>query len=322
MKRLVFAITAMAVLWSGYWFVQAYSLRSGIEGWFDARRADGWAAEYSDMSVRGFPNRLDVTFTDLTLANPETKTAWDAPMFQMLSLVYNPGHWIFAFAEDQSLSTPEGAYQITSDGLRASLVTEGDRILRGNLEAQVLNIAGPVDLAMAGLTFGIAADETKPERLRIGLNAAAIAGSQGALAPALSDKIDEIALQAEITFDQIWTKDALKTGKPQPRKIKLPLAEYRADDLELKATADWDVDTKGRLDGSATLRAVNWRALLDEAKGAGDLPSGVADVLTETLGVIAGLSGNKKALDLKFTFNEGRVALGILPLGNAPRIRF
>ncbi len=322
MKRLFFAIVAVALLWSGYWVFQAYSLRNSLEHWFEARQEDGWEASYSDLAVRGFPNRLDVTFTDLVLANPDNQTVWEAPFFQMFSLVYTPGHWIFAWPDTQTLGTKDGTYQITSEGLRASLVTEDDRILRTNLEAAILNISGPTDLAMAGLNFGVAAEEETPNRLRIGLSAQSIASSRGALGLTTADKLDEVTLRTEMTFDKVWTKNALKGDKPQPTRINLPLAEYKAGKLELKATGEWDVDSKGRLDGIGTLRAVNWRDMLDNATSNGDLPEGLAGLLSDSIGLVASLSGNKKTLDLTFSFDKGKISMGILPLGNAPKIRF
>ncbi|WGW04351.1 DUF2125 domain-containing protein [Tropicibacter oceani] len=321
MKRLVLAISVAAILYAGFWALQAHNLRSGLERWFAERQQDGWDASYSDLSVRGFPNRLDVTLTDLVLANPDNQTTWRAPFFQMFSLVYRPEHWIFAWPDNQTVTTEAGEHQISSDGLRASLVIQDDRILRSNLEAVVLNISGPTNLAMAGLNLGVAVDDADPRLMRIGLNAAAIAGASGTLGPAPDGKIDEITLRAEVSFDEVWTRDALKSDKPQPTRIVLPLAEYKANKLELKATGDWEVDNKGRLDGTATLRAVNWRELLEGAGAAGDLPEGLADFLTQTMGLVASLSGNKTTLDLTFGFNDGNVSLGIIPLGKAPRIR-
>ncbi|WP_425101743.1 DUF2125 domain-containing protein [Tropicibacter sp. S64] len=320
MKRLLAVILAAAALYSGYWFWQAQALRGQIEDWFEARRGDGWEASYADLSVQGFPNRLDVTFDDLLLANPETGSVWEAPFFQMFSLVYKPDHWIFAWPDTQEVTVKSDSYRITSEGLRASLITDGDRILRSNVEAKTLNVSGLHDFAVAGLNIGVAADEVEPKVMRLGLTAAALAGKAGTLGPSRS--VDEVTVRAEVTFDEVWTKDALRKDKPQPVAVKLPLAEYHADGLTLKATGDWDVDDMGRLDGTGTLRAENWRALLDNAEGAGDLPGEVATVLRETLGLIAGLSGNKKTLDLTFSFDRGAVSLGIIPLGKAPRLRF
>ena len=319
MKRLVFAVLAAAVLWSGYWFLQSWQLRGALEGWFEDRRQDGWEASYSDLAIRGFPNRLDVTLSDLTLANPNNGRVWRAPFFQMLSLVYNPDHWILAWPETQTLATPDGEYVIDSQGLRASVVTDGPVILRANLESEVLNIAGPHDLAVAGLNAGIAVDEADAETLRIGLDATSIAGSQGALAH--TGTVDALTLRARVRFDSAWTRDALKETKPQPVHIDLAQADYRADRLQLMAAGNWDVDAQGRLDGTATLRAVNWRDLLDSARNSGDLPDSVADFLTDSLGLIAQLSGNRETLDLDFRFNRGAISLGIIPLGQAPRIR-
>ena len=79
MRALLAVILVATGLWAGYWVIGSRTTHSAFEGWFDARRAEGWVAETSSLGVQGFPNRFDVVFEDLILADPATGLAWEAP---------------------------------------------------------------------------------------------------------------------------------------------------------------------------------------------------------------------------------------------------
>ncbi|MGR3495326.1 DUF2125 domain-containing protein [Citreimonas sp.] len=317
MKRLAFVVVAAALAWAGFWFWSAHALRGEIEDWFDARRAEGWQADYTGLFVRGFPNRLDATFTDLALADPDTGLAWNAPFFQVLQLVYRPDHAILVFPETQTVSNEGDVYAIDADGLRASVVLgDGDTVQRAGLEADVLNVDGPGhDLALAGLTAGLAAVDEAAQVYRIGISADAAAGGVA------GGSADGLALQATIGFDRPWTRDALESGRPQPVTLDLRTAEYRKAELFLRLAGDLDIDEAGRASGELALRAENWRALLDAAVEAGRLPASLADTLEQGLNLIAQLSGNSDTLDLPLRFDDGMVRIGPVPIGEAPRLR-
>ena len=100
--RLLLAVIVIAALgWSAYWVIGQRGLEQGLADWFEARRAEGWVAETSDLRVRGFPNRFDTGFSDLLLADPETGLAWEAPYFQLSALSYRPNHVIAVWPEEQ-----------------------------------------------------------------------------------------------------------------------------------------------------------------------------------------------------------------------------
>ena len=83
MRKLLILVLMAALGWSIYWIVGSEGSRAAFQGWFDQRRADGWVADYSDLTVQGFPNRFDATFTDLSLADPGTGLAWDLSLIHI-----------------------------------------------------------------------------------------------------------------------------------------------------------------------------------------------------------------------------------------------
>ena len=313
-KKLLFAVIVAALAWSGFWFVSVHFERKAIDSWMEARRAEGWTATYEDISFQGFPNRVDARLSGLVLESPEG-LRWETPFVDIYRLVYNFGHEIVAFPPQMSLTTELGETEITSDGMRASFIHEGDIVVRANFESKTLNLTGATTAALAGLTASLTRDEGEDTSYRIAVGADAIASSGGRVAD---------AIRLDAGFD---TDLPLRVGKqagphPQPMRVNLRLAEYKVDDLQLKVAGDVDVDDDGRLDGQVTVKAVNWREMIDMARQSGQLPEGMAKALEDGLGLVAGLSGNRDTLDLPLTLDRGVARLGPIPLGEAPRLRF
>jgi hypothetical protein len=320
-KRLLILVLAAALGWSAFWVWQARGLRAETASWFEDRRAEGWAASFEALSLRGFPNRLDLTVEGLRLADPETRIVWEAPFVQILRLVYDPGHVILAFADNQTIAVAGRRHALSSDGLRASIVTRDGRIARANLEADVLNVEGPDRaLALAGLAGALQRVEGLQRAYRLGLSAEAAAFGEGGALPRPVNA-DGLQLQAEVIFDREWTPEALSGPRPQPERIDLRLAEYRIGDLVLRLTGAMDVDSLGRADGRLDIRAENWRAAMDTARETGSLPDWLSDTLEGGLGLMAQLSGRADTVDVTITLDDGQMTAGLIPLGPAPRLR-
>lgn len=315
MKRLIWVVVLAAVGWAGWWFWAAQTLRHDVETWFQDRQADGWIASYSDLSVRGFPNRLDLTLDELTLANPQTKIMWEVPFFQILSLSYEPTHKILVFPDIQAVTTSDGYHEVTSEGLRASVVmTEDGQIERINAEAQVLNWDG---VALAGTNAAL--HRQKEALYKFAFSADSIVRADGNLTPLSEGRVERTKASTLITFDKDWTVASLKEDRPQPTHIHVSLMSYQLAALDLNLAGKLDVDAEGRASGELTLRAVNWQDALEDARIGEHIPGGVTEKLVQGLSVVAGLKGRSDTLDLDLTLQDGQMSLGLIPLGPAPR---
>src|SRR5690606_13559785 len=186
LMRLLLAIVIIAAAaWAGYWFIGSSALRSGITAWFDARESEGWVADYSKISVRGFPNRFDTNLTDVDLQDPVSGLGWQAPFFQVFSLSYKPYHVIAVWPHEQRILAPEGAYKLSSTDMRASLVLEASTKFapkRSTLTAENLawvpeNGPGAISAAVLTLAGERAGDnpETGDPRYHLGLVAEEVA---------------------------------------------------------------------------------------------------------------------------------------------------
>ncbi|UMA63872.1 DUF2125 domain-containing protein [Roseivivax marinus] len=319
MRLLAALIVVAALAWSGLWAVQAWIARGAIEDWAEAQRAAGWEVSYSDLDVGGFPNRVDVRMSDLAVANPEAGWAWEAPFLQAFRLVYKLDHFIFAFPERQVVSTPEGTWQVDSEGLRASLVLRsGTELGRLHVEADSLvaedEEGGRTEIDDLRGAFDRVEDTAPIYRLSVAAETGLGDGPEDG-----GTRDPDIALRADVTFD---AAPALDSGPVRPVRIEIDRAEYAFEAARLRLDGDVDVDGDGRLSGDVSLLAENWQALLDEAVDDGRLEPDAAETLEGVLGLVARIRGSSDTLDVGLRLEDGAAYLGPVPLGQAPRLRF
>nr|WP_255723170.1 DUF2125 domain-containing protein [Thalassobius sp. Cn5-15] len=316
------------MLWAAYWGVGAQGVKSGASTWFDARRSEGWVAETSDIRVAGFPNRFDVTLSDLILADPDTGWAWQTSFFQLLALSYKPNHIIAIWPNEQELATPFATYQISSDRMQASVVTAGTAVAldRVNLAADMLQITGPSGdgTAMTALRAALMAEDDKSYRFALSADDLAPARTFKTLVDIddhLPGALSSFSADLRMSFDALWDRHALEQSRPQPTALTVTLAEAKWGELELALAGDLAIDELGWATGKLVVKARNWREIVQMAVAAGALTPDWAQTLSGGLEVVAGLSGNPNTLDLPLTFAGETLFFGPLPLGPAPNFR-
>jgi hypothetical protein len=329
MKRLFFVLLTLALLWSGYWFVGSQGLNAGLSQWFDDRRAEGWQAEYTDLAVRGFPNRFDATFSDLALADPDTGLSYELPFFQLLTLSYQPNHIIAVWPPSQQIATPTDKFELASTGMRASLVLDPGISMplnRANLESGALAMTS----LGTGETATMEALNLAIQRVTGDTTAYRMAVSADGLAPSvplrlqvdpgnlLPDRLTALRADIIVTFDRPWDIGAIESARPQPTLIDVTLAEAHWGDLHLQMAGKMSVDSTGQPTGKIVIKARNWRDILHLATAAGAMPQALADTIEQGLGLLAQLSGNAKTLDIPLDLSGGQMWLGPIPIGPSP----
>ena len=186
--------------------------------------------------------------------------------------------------------------------------------------------AGDLELAAgSGATMGMIQDDAVPEAYSIVLDIPDFAPAQRVRRlmggeDSLPDTFDALRMKMDVVFDRPWDRSALELTRPQPRRIDLRLAEVAWGPLRISASGGFDVDAGGVPEGKLSIRAENWREMLQMAETAGALPRAAAQSAERALGFLAGLGGKREALDIQLNVTGGVVALGPLPLGPAPRL--
>lgn len=333
MRILLTLVLTVTVAWSGYWYLGSAGVQSGFALWFDERRADGWVADYSELDVKGYPNRFDTTFTDLDLADPGTGLAWKVPFFQILALSYQPNHVIAVWPGEQLIATPLQKYNLTSADMRASLVVEPTPALaldRATLTAETLLITpqqANEGTKIKALTLAV---ERTPvdaaPSYRLGLSADGFAPSlpwRVQIDPkgTLPETLDALSADLTVTFDKPWDRSAIEQARPQPQSIRVKLAEARWGQLQLQAAGRVTVDGAGIPAGTITIKARNWREILELAVKSGALPPGLAATIEDGLSLVAQLAGNPRTLDFTLDLAGGQIRLAGIPIGPAPVLK-
>lgn len=331
MRKLLWLVLIAGFGWTAYWFVGAQGVRSGAASWIEERRAEGWQVEYSDLSVRGFPNRFDTTLTDLSLTDPETGLGWQAPFFQLFALSYQPNHLIAVWPNEQVISTPFQKISITSSDMRASLVVKAKASLELNRANIVLADAKLV--STEGWTASVEALEifvretegtalsydifAKSDALEPGANIRALIDQGGKL----PDVIEAIALDLVIGTDRPIDRTTIEDARPDLTRLAVNDARGTWGELFLRAKGDMDIGGDGTPDGRLDITARNWRQMLALAVDAGAISPEAAGPAEFGLGLLAQTTGGSDSLDAPLSFSDGRTYLGPFPIADAPKLR-
>lgn len=330
MRRLIVLILVVAGVWMGLWAAGSIAYEKGLKGWIEARRGEGWVADVAKLNVAGFPNRFDTTLTDLHMADPATGIAWSAPFVQFLSLAYKPHQVIAVLPTTHVFSTPFQTMTISSEQARGSLFLEPSTALpldRSVVVIRALDISSTLGWRVALDEARFAAEKTVATRneYRIGAQLNGLAPSAGArlvLDPGglLPDTIDTMHLDATLRFTDPWDRYAIEVARPQVTEIELDDLSARWGDVTFRAAGKLKVDAAGVPTGRISIKAVEWRRLLDMAIGSGLLADTFRPALERALELMASLEGPPNTLDAPLSFENGFISFGPIPLGSAPRI--
>ncbi len=325
MRVLLWITGLLAVLYSGYWFVGKNALQSGAEAFFATAMRDGRVAGHAGLTVEGFPSRFDLTVTEPHLADPARGLDWRAPFVQLLTLSYTPWHVIMAFAPTQTLRTPAEEITLTNESLKASLiVTPGaalalDRTTFIGTDVVAASTLG-WRLAAEGVRFATRIDPSLANTHGIGIEVTKLSPDPALAArvPAMPRVIDLIRLDALATFSAPLDRFAAET-QPALTALSVKNGVFTWGTLQASASGDLTV-AAGVPEGRIELSVRGWRDLVPMAVSIGAIKPEVAPTVIRVMEALATASGDPEVLEMPLVFAGGRMSLGPLPLGPAPRL--
>ena len=323
MRRLIWVVLAVSGLWSGFWFAGSTVLENAVRDGL-AQAAPGVTAARAD--VAGFPNRFDLTLTDLRVGEAG-QAIWKAPFLQTLSLSYKPWHQVLVFPPTQTVTLPDGTVlEVAADKLQASLrVTPSTEaalelfIIEGhNLS---LRDAGPMGV-MEVLNFSARPVPGEGSTYDFGLNIQGLR-PDSALFTAVPDRPlptggAKVHADVIVAFSAPLDRHMGETH-PVPVMVDIRAAQVDWGDVAFSASGQLRPDAGGFAQGQIDLTLSGWDSVLAVAVAAGAIPPGVAKTWSAMARGMAEGGGNPEQVQLALILKGGQMRLGPLPLGPAPR---
>ena len=318
-----------AAVWIAYWGLAAWGLRSGFETWFSEQQRQGWQVSYGALNTRGFPARHVTQIDQPLLADPGTGLAWSADWVSFDSPALWPGSQKLQFPDTaQRISFFDQTRTVTAQELQADLhLSPGLALeveqLSLTSKAWQISDSGGVLWQAKDLTLELR-QQIQPEEYHLSAEARQFSPRgllRSGFALSVEDmpaQFDTLRLQADLAFDTPWDRRAIELRRPQIRGIKLDLAEAQWGDMRFQAAGALEVDEKGRLSGALTVRAENWRAILDMGERLSLLPPSSRSTVEKILDLFSTGSGSDAKIDTTLRFQDGQMWAGPLPIGKAP----
>lgn len=337
MRKLLFLMIVMVVLWSGYWFVGSSAVRDGVNGFFADAARQGIVAENTGVTVAGFPNRFDLTVDGLKLADPVSGAAWEAPFVQVFAMTWKPWHIIAAFPPEETLTLPDQAVKITSDAMKASLRAKPATALplaEARLAGTSLALASDQGwtLGLGDFTVGLRSDEALGANgYEFGFDLAPLTPDPGFVAavkavtipdlPAsdLPDTVESLWGSIFLTFSAPLDRHAAET-RPYLTRIEINQFNFAWGKLAASAKGLVQADDQGFAAGEITVDVTNWDRLPALLVAAGAVQPEMAPTIAKGMQALAAQTPEPTVLSLTLKLAEGRMSFGPFPLGPAPRM--
>ena len=320
MRSLIALVIGVALVWAGWWMVGSRAALRGAEAVLAALPSRGLQGG-AEVTVAGFPNRFDLTFTDLHLADPQKGLAWQTPWAQVFAMGWKPWHLIGALPSGQRITTPYQDFTLDGEMIRASLQMRpaGDLALEqisGHVTAGQLASSQGWALGWQWAQASLARQDDDRKHL-FAVKADAI--SLPVALPGLSAQVEGLEAVAILTFDA--DLDRYLTSAPAVVAVDLREARLIWGAVKLFGKGTVAADAAGLAEGEVALRVEGWRPAWEALRAAANLPPLVQSGIAAMLENLSRQSANPEVLDLDLVMEGGMMRLGPMPLGPAPRLR-
>ena len=266
-RAIIALVLAALTIWSVLWFISQRTYRDSLLALAANLQDSGLTVRYSDLRIRGYPNRLDATIKDLFIADPAKGNEWRAPFLHLMMLSYSTDHLIAAWPEQQELRISGRPYSVNSDGLKASLETGGrnSEIKRFVVESNRLAVDG-LPFSVESMLLALRQREELTSgyefSLRAGLPEATPSPERDFRFRIPTGKGD-FSADMNIDFDRPLSGSTCAAGGGRILKLHVRRAELAWPILSLQGEADLSFSEAGLASGTTTLTVSDPKVLLE-----------------------------------------------------------
>lgn len=330
MRVLLVIVLVVSGLWGGYWFVGSRALDRTVEDWFASQTGNPLQAVHAGVEVQGFPNRFDLSIIEPRLRDEVAGLGWSAPFLQVYTMTWKPWHIIASFPQEQVATVAGQDVTITNTQLQASVVFVPGTDLALDRTTVVadglaLGVAGAWEISATSARFATrrtpddaTAQQIGAEITTLNLPAAFRMGLQGN--SDLPEHIDQVRLDLRAELSAPIDRHVGVT-RPEIEALVVREASVTWGDLLITGQGEIVPTPEGLADGRIEIRVDNWRKLVPVLVAAGIITPQVTETVTRAMELLAAQDGTPDVLDVPLVFQNGRMSLGPIPLGPAPKLR-
>lgn len=334
MLRLLLIPGVVALGWAGWWVLGARAQEQAIAAWFADREQAGWQAEYTGLDVSGFPESFERRVEGLVLTDPVQGWSLRAPWIASSSATFGPNRFTVTAPPRFDFAVPGEKVQVTSAANRFELGVAPE--LSMPLDDATLS-ASDLRLSASDWTAGAARIEARiAERsteagpansydLTIEAEDVALPESliseldpTGRLAP----EFERLTIDGHAALDHALDRDFVEAGELSARTLVLRRGRFQWGKMALDASGRLDADAEGLAEGKLSLSVTNWRQMIQVAVDSGAIGRDLAGGIEAALELASLFGSRDGALDVSLRFEGGRIWIGPVAIGEAPRIAF
>ena len=324
MRILATLLILLALGWGGAWLVGARMIERSAETWFAEQELAGMVADFEALSVGGFPMRMELEVERVRLGDPRLATGWELPGLTAgwqatapgrLQMALEGGHRLVVAGEMLELDAATLAGHVQIGGRALALREVALEAASVRLAAASPELGGA---ALDRLDLRLEARPAAPQRLELALSLRGLVleGLDGGPATPL----DRLDMTGQLLLDAPLDRHAVRP--PQPVALIVEAGTLVWGETRGRAEGRLDIDADGRPEGRIELEVTAWRPLLELAVALGTLEPELAPTWERVLETLEEADDRPGVLSMPLVYRAGRVSLGPLPLGPAPRLRF
>ena len=328
MRRLIWIIGIVALLWSFLWFTASLVIRNGIIDWAATKRAEGWVAQIVNVDVEGFPFRFKTHVSPVSLQDDRSGVRIFSPALALSTPAWWPGYATLTLPEDRiDIALDPNSIKLTAEGAQAGLRIHPGTALE--LESLQLDSARwDVQTAQgrlfAGNTLLASFDQSASQPTLYAFEITIDGLSLGDIPRALLRipqnwpyQFSAATAAGSVGFAEPLDRQTLQNATPPPNRIEISEAQMIWGSVEISASGSLDIDPQGIPEGDLNLFVDNWRILFEVAKASDLAIPAQADLM---LNALSNIGGNPNTLELTLSFADGAISLSGIALGPAPRL--
>ena len=329
------AVTALAIAYVALWFVVAQGFRDSVAAWTAARRDDGYAVDYTDLGLGGFPARIVATFGSPSVGAPGGRRAW---AWRGATAVVRLRPWD-PETVSIDLSGTHGldlvwagrpvAFAGTAGRLVATVGLDEGRVREFELRGADIDLKGDTGrLAGASIEVTVRRHPAVGDGPRTRSASLVLAASELRLPDAADLPLGPLVAGLTVELDLIGTPhgasltDALAVWRDDGGTIEVKRLQTAYGPLALAAEGTMALDREMQPIGAFTTDIEGFFETVDAFRDRGLIRRRAAVMAKLVLGVMAkrAAGGGAAILSLPLTIQDRIVSVGTVPLATLPPI--